>query len=62
MRFVKMHGIGNDYVYVDAASDPAVETAHDWPAMARVISNRHTGVGSDGLILVCRAARDGDKS
>ena len=48
MRFTKMHGIGNDYVYVDgfahAVADP--------PAMARAISDRHTGIGSDGLILI----------
>lgn len=48
MRFVKMHGIGNDYVYVDAfrtrIDDPA--------ALARALSDRHVGVGSDGLILV----------
>jgi diaminopimelate epimerase len=49
LPFVKMHGIGNDYVYVDcfvhAVSDPA--------ALARRLSPRRTGVGSDGLILIC---------
>ncbi|MCF7974406.1 MAG: diaminopimelate epimerase [Phycisphaerae bacterium] len=48
MIFTKMHGLGNDYVYVNCfeaqISDPA--------ALARVISDRHTGVGSDGLILI----------
>jgi diaminopimelate epimerase len=48
MRFTKMHGIGNDYVYVDGFH----ETVADPAALAKVISNRHTGVGSDGLILV----------
>ncbi len=48
MRFVKMHGIGNDYVYVDAFR----ERVDDPPALARLVSDRHTGVGSDGLILV----------
>jgi diaminopimelate epimerase len=48
MRFVKMHGIGNDYVYVNAFE----ERLDDAPAMARLVSDRHTGVGSDGLILV----------
>jgi len=48
MRFVKMHGIGNDYVYVDGW-DHQVE---DPAALARVISDRHFGVGSDGLILI----------
>ncbi len=54
MRFVKMHGIGNDYIYIDAFTDSEVEAASDWPATARQISDRHTGVGADGLILVCR--------
>lgn len=56
MRFVKMHGIGNDYVYVDAYSaggDPALAERTDLPEIARRISDRHRGVGSDGLILVC---------
>jgi len=48
MRFTKMHGIGNDYVYIDGFR----ETVADPAALSRVISNRHTGVGSDGLILL----------
>ena len=48
MEFVKMHGAGNDYVYVDCfqqqISDPAV--------LARQVSARHFGIGSDGLILI----------
>ncbi len=49
MRFTKMHGIGNDYVYVDCvrAAPPA-----DPAALSRAISDRHFGVGSDGLILI----------
>ena len=48
MRFIKMHGIGNDYVYINA-----FENRVDNPAvLARVIADRHTGVGGDGLILV----------
>lgn len=54
MRFVKMHGIGNDYVYVDAVSVPGVAQRRDLPELARRISDRHSGVGSDGMILVCR--------
>ncbi len=52
MRFVKMHGIGNDYVYVDCFRQP--EPA-DPAALSRLISDRHFGVGSDGLILVCKS-------
>lgn len=49
MRFTKMHGAGNDYVYVDcfAQTPPA-----DIPATAIAISDRHTGVGGDGLVLI----------
>ncbi len=46
--FTKMHGIGNDYVYVDAFQT----TLEDPPAVARLVSPRHTGIGSDGLILI----------
>ncbi len=49
MHFTKMHGCGNDYVYLDGwtALLPA-----DLPALARRVSDRHTGIGSDGLIVV----------
>ena len=48
MRFTKMQGIGNDYVYVSLFS----ETVEDAPALARRVSERRFGVGSDGLILI----------
>jgi len=48
MRFTKMHGLGNDYVYVDGAR----ESVADPPALARALSDRHFGVGSDGLVLM----------
>jgi len=48
MQFVKMHGLGNDYVYVDT-SISAVENPAD---LAREVSDRHFGIGSDGLILI----------
>ena len=49
MRFTKMHGIGNDYVYVDGfAGKPPADPAK----VAVAISDRHFGVGSDGLILI----------
>lgn len=48
VRFTKMHGAGNDYIYVDAqkydVSDPS--------AAAIAWSDRHTGIGSDGLVLI----------
>lgn len=49
MKFTKMHGIGNDYVYVNCFE----ETVDDPQAAARFISDRHFGIGSDGLILIC---------
>ncbi len=50
MRFTKMHGIGNDYVYIDCFLNPMPD---DPAALSRAISNRRSGVGSDGLILIC---------
>jgi diaminopimelate epimerase len=50
MRFTKMHGAGNDYIYVDCfTQQPPPEPA----ALSRTISDRHFGIGSDGLILIC---------
>jgi diaminopimelate epimerase len=45
-----MHGIGNDYVYVDCFAQPMPA---DPPALAQKIADRHFGVGGDGLILIC---------
>jgi diaminopimelate epimerase len=50
MHFTKMHGIGNDYVYVDCFREPL---PNDPAGLSRRISDRHFGVGSDGLILIC---------
>ena len=50
MRFTKMEGLGNDYVYVDCFSGPMPS---DPAALARSIADRHFGVGGDGLILIC---------
>lgn len=49
IKFTKMHGIGNDYVFVDCFSEPVPENLAD---VARRISDRHFGVGGDGLILI----------
>lgn len=48
MKFVKMHGAGNDYVYIDCFR----QTVEDPEALARVISDRNFGVGGDGMILI----------
>ena len=50
MRFTKMHGAGNDYVYVDCFREPLPQ---DIPAAAIAVSDRHTGIGGDGLVLIC---------
>src|SRR5436190_22713305 len=54
MKFTKMQGCGNDYVYVDCVRQPP---PRDPTALARVISDRHFGVGGDGLILICPSER-----
>jgi diaminopimelate epimerase len=48
MKFTKMHGIGNDYVYVNCFR----ETVEDPARVAEQVSDRHFGIGSDGLILI----------
>lgn len=48
MKFTKMHGLGNDYVYVNAFD----ETVADPAAMAVAVSRPHFGVGADGLVLI----------
>lgn len=53
LPFTKMHGIGNDYVYVDAFQTPVDDPA----AVARKVSPRRTGIGSDGLILIAPSDR-----
>ena len=48
MKFTKMHGAGNDYVYVDCTK----EELQNPPMVSKYISDRHFGIGSDGLILI----------
>jgi len=48
MRFTKMHGLGNDYVYVNCFKEKVENPAE----LAQIISDRHRGIGSDGLILI----------
>ena len=48
MKFTKMHGIGNDYVYMDCTK----ERLENPGGIARLVSDRHKGIGSDGLILI----------
>lgn len=50
MKFTKMHGLGNDYVYMDCTKSGIPDNVSD---LAQFVSNRHFGIGSDGLILIC---------
>ena len=49
LKFTKMHGLGNDYVYMDAIN----QNIEDRAELAKFVSDRHFGIGSDGLILIC---------
>lgn len=49
MKFTKMHGLGNDYIYVNCFEEKVSDPA----ALAVKISDRHFGIGGDGLILIC---------
>jgi diaminopimelate epimerase len=54
MRFTKMQGCGNDYVYVDLFNE---KVSGDLSKLAVAIADRHFGVGGDGLILICPSER-----
>lgn len=47
--FTKMHGIGNDYIYIDCMDGEP----DNLPQLSRVLSDRHKGIGGDGIILIC---------
>ena len=51
LRFTKMQGLGNDYVYMDAINQQ-IDNASE---LAKKVSDRHFGIGSDGLILICES-------
>ena len=53
VKFTKMQGLGNDYVYVNCLA----ETVDNPASLARVVSDRHFGIGSDGLILIRPSAQ-----
>jgi len=48
MYFTKMHGLGNDYIYVNGFAEPLADPV----AVARAVSDRHFGIGGDGLIMI----------
>ena len=49
IHFTKMHGIGNDYIYIDCFKEKVEDPAY----LAKIMSPRRTSVGSDGVILIC---------
>ena len=53
IKFTKMQGLGNDYVYIDCYSKEV--NLGNISNLAKFISNRHFGVGSDGIILICKS-------
>lgn len=58
IQFIKMHGLGNDYIYVDCF-DPqtaALISKTNLPSLAQQLSDRHFGIGSDGLVLILPSA------
>jgi diaminopimelate epimerase len=58
VRFTKMHGAGNDFVFLDALGEPSLADRGDLPALARAMCDRRKGVGADGLIVIA-APRNG---
>ena len=54
LPFIKMHGLGNDYVYIDCFLKATAEiiAKTDLASLARAVSDRHFGIGSDGLVLI----------
>lgn len=54
IEFTKMEGLGNDYVYIDC-TNRSEEEINDISKLAHKMSDRHFGIGSDGLILICKS-------
>lgn len=53
IKFTKMQGLGNDYVYIDCTKN--INQITNVSYLAKIMSNRHFGIGSDGLILICKS-------
>ena len=51
IEFVKMHGLGNEYVYIDAIN----QNINNRSELAKKVSDRHFGIDSDGMILICKS-------
>ena len=55
MKFTKMHGAGNDYIFVNG-----FEYDLDWKHISQIVSDRHKGIGADGLIVASPPSNDSD--
>lgn len=51
-KFTKMEGLGNDYIYMDCTKSGEPKNI---ASLARIVSDRHFGIGGDGLILICKS-------
>ena len=49
LKFTKMEGLGNDYIYLNAISNQIKDPSK----LAKEMSDRHFGIGADGIILIC---------
>lgn len=54
MKFTKMHGLGNDYIYINTME----EGEHDYSFLAKKFSDRHFGIGADGIITISKSQND----
>lgn len=56
MIFTKMHGLGNNFVVFNQLDEPEnILEEHEYPSLSRYVSNVNFGIGSDGIILICRS-------
>jgi diaminopimelate epimerase len=65
IRFVKMHGCGNDYIYIDAINQPEIAGSigsEEWSSLVPRMSDRHKGIGSDGVIAICPPSAAGARA
>lgn len=54
IKFTKMEGLGNDYIYIDCTKMEEAQVK-DISCLAKIMSDRHFGIGSDGIILICKS-------
>ena len=55
INFTKMHGLGNDYIYIELLDDKNIIAHEDFPRLTRYLCNRHFGVGADGVIFISKS-------